>query len=53
MSTQPLMGGHLAIPENGISYTNEPSISSHLPFPVSQEWLLIAGSTVMTKMALQ
>ena len=44
------MGGHLAIPQNGILYTNEPSMSIHLSwkaiFPVSQRWLLIAGSTV-------
>ena len=43
-------GGHLAIPQNGISYTNKPPMSSHLPqvatFHVSQGWLLIAGSTV-------
>ena len=40
----------LAIPQNDISYKNEPPMSSHLPqkatFPVSQGWLLIAGSTV-------
>ena len=54
MSSQPFtcpMGGHLAIPQNGISYTNEPPMSSHLPskatFPVSQGWLLIAGSTAV------
>ena len=44
------MGGHLAFPQNGILYTNEPPMSSHLrlkaTFPVSQGWLLIAGSTV-------
>ena len=38
------MGGHLVILQNGISYTNEPPMSSRLP--VSQRWLLIAGSTV-------
>ena len=50
MSSQPPMEGHLTIPQNRISYTNEPPMSSHLPlkatFPVSQGWLLIAGSTV-------
>ena len=50
MSSQSPMGGHVVIPQNDISYTNEPPMSSHLPykvtFPVSQGWLLIAGSTV-------
>ena len=50
MSSQPPMGGHLAIPQNAILYTNEPPMSSHLhlkaTFPVSQGWLLIAGSSV-------
>ena len=45
------MGGHLTIPQNGISYTNEPTMGSHLSlkatFSVSQGWLFIAGSTVM------
>ena len=49
-SYEPPMGGHLAIPQNGILYTNVPPMSSHLrlkaTFPVSQGWLLIAGSTV-------
>ena len=53
MSSQPPMGGHLAIPQNGILYTNEPPMGSHLhlkaTFPVSQGWLLIAGSTVYIK----
>ena len=31
MISQPLMGGHLAILQNGISYTNESPMSSHLP----------------------
>ena len=48
MSSQPPMGGHVAIPQNDISYTNKPPMSSHLPqkasIPVSQGWLLIAGS---------
>ena len=56
MSSQPPMGGHLAIPQNDISYTNEPHISSHLhykaTFPVSQGWLPIAGSTVYTILLL-
>ena len=47
MNSQPPME---AIPQNGILYTNVPSMSSHLPLevisPVSQGWLLIAGSTV-------
>ena len=30
MSSQPPMGGHLAIPQNGILYTNVPPMSSHL-----------------------
>ena len=53
MSSQPPMGGHLAIPQSGISHTNEPPMSRHLPskatfpFPVSQGWLLIAGSTLV------
>ena len=51
MSSQPPMEGHLAIPQNDNSYTNKPPMSSHLPlkatFPVSQGWLLIAGSTVV------
>ena len=51
MSSQPPMGGHLAIHKNDILYTNVPPMSSHLhlkaTFPVSQGWLLIAGSTVL------
>ena len=31
MSSQPPIGGHLAISRNDISYTNEPPMSSHLP----------------------
>ena len=31
MSSQHPMGGRLAIPRNGISYTNEPPMSSNLP----------------------
>ena len=31
MSSQPPMGGHLAIPQNDILYANEPPMSSHLP----------------------
>ena len=54
MSSQPPMGGHLAIHKNYILYTNVPPMSSHLhlkaTFPVSQGWLLIAGSTVSTKL---
>ena len=50
MSSQHPMGGHLAIPQKGILYTNEPPMSSRLhqkaTFPVSQGWLVIAGSTV-------
>ena len=50
MSSQPLMGGHLVIPQNDISDTNKPPMSSHLrvkaTFPVSRGWLLIAGSIV-------
>ena len=46
------MEGHLAIPQNGILYTNVPPMSSPLrlmaTFSVSQGWLLIAGSTVPT-----
>ena len=46
MSSQPPM----ASPQNGILYTNEPSMSNHLhlkaTFPLSQGWLLIAGFTV-------
>ena len=49
MSSQPPMGGHSAIPQNGISYVNESPMRGHLPskatFPVSLRWLLIAGST--------
>ena len=47
------MGGHwhLAIPQNGILHTNEHLMNSHhvlkATFPVSQGWLLIAGSTVV------
>ena len=56
MSSQPPMGGYLAIPQSGILYTNVPPISSHLhlkaAFPVSQGWLLIAGSTVPQKLKL-
>ena len=41
------MGSHLAIPQNGILYTNAPYMGSHMRhkanFPVS---LLIASSTV-------
>ena len=52
MSSQPPMGGHLAIPQNGILYTNVPPLSSYLrlkaTFPVAQGWLLI-GSTVPGK----
>ena len=44
-------GMPLAYLQNDISYRNEPPMSSHLPykstFPVSQGWLLKAGSTVM------
>ena len=44
------MAGHLTVPQNGILYTNAPSMSSHLHYkvtsPVSQGWLFIAGSTV-------
>ena len=37
----------LAIRQNDISCANEPPMSIDLPtFPVSQGWLLIAGSTV-------
>ena len=50
MSSQPPMRGHLAIPRNGILYTNEPHMCSHLclkaTFPVLQGWLLLAGSSV-------
>ena len=53
MSSQPPMGGHLAIPQNDILYRNVSPMSSHLrlkaTFPVSQVWLLIAGSTVYDK----
>ena len=46
------VGGHLAIPQNGILYTNEPLMCSNLPqkstYPVLQGWLLIAVSTVYT-----
>ena len=44
------MGGHSIILQNGILYTNKPSMCNHLQkkatFPVSQRWLLIAGFTV-------
>ena len=41
------MGGHLPIPQNGISYTNnEMNLLWAANFLVSQEWLLIAGSSV-------
>ena len=47
MSSQPLIKGHLTIPQNGILYRNVPPMSGHLQlkatFPVSQGWLLIAG----------
>ena len=50
MSSQPSMEGHLAVPLNGILFTNVPPMSSHLrlmaTFSVSQGLLLIAGSTV-------
>ena len=50
MSSEPPMRGNLAITQNGILYTNEPLMCSHVhekaTFPVSQGWLLTAGSTV-------
>ena len=50
MSSQPPMGGHLAFPQMAF-YIQMNLMSSHLPqnatFPVSQGWLLIAGSTVL------
>ena len=51
LSSQPPIGGHLDSLQNGILYTNSPPMSSHLRLkatsPVSQGWLLIAGSTVL------
>ena len=45
------MRGHLATPQNGTLYTNEPLMGSHLPktatFHVSQGWLLIEGTNVV------
>ena len=45
MSSQPPMGGHLDIPQNGILYTNVLDLLK-VTLPVSQWWLLIAGYTV-------
>ena len=48
MSSQPPIGGPLAIPQNGIFYTTEPPIDVQPPAlkAVSQRWLLITGSAV-------
>ena len=48
MGSKSPMRGHLTIPKNDIYYTNEPPTCLESNFTVTQWWLLIAGSTVLS-----